>query len=204
VENNVSPALNEEHILKVIPNYQTVENPAPSTPPLSKRDKWNLFFRESSDPYTIVTAGLGAALSQKGNGFPKYGVGMAAYGQRLGAALADVTSQSFFSDAVLAGVFHEDPRYFRKGPSSPILTRIAYSVSRPFVTRSDSGHQRINLSCLLGTSMGIALSNAYYPSASVSGSVVGSRFGTSLLGSALGNLLPEFWPDVRERLFRKR
>jgi hypothetical protein len=53
-------------------------------------------------------------------------------------------------------------------------------------------------------SLGIALSNAYYPESSVNGEEVASRFGTSLLSSALGNLLPEFWPDFHEKFFHRK
>jgi hypothetical protein len=52
--------------------------------------------------------------------------------------------------------------------------------------------------------MGIALSNAYYPDKSVSGSVTGGRFTSSMTSSAMGNLLPEFWPDFKEMLARRR
>ena len=48
--------------------------------------------------------------------------------------------------------------------------------------------------------MRVALSNAYYPAKSVSGSVTEARFISSMTGSALGNLLPEFWPDFKEKV----
>src|SRR5208283_2527583 len=47
-----------ERILGVIPNYQTVNDPTPATPPLTPLQKWTLAARESSDPFTIVAAGL--------------------------------------------------------------------------------------------------------------------------------------------------
>jgi hypothetical protein len=52
--------------------------------------------------------------------------------------------------------------------------------------------------------MAIALSNAYYPGMSVTGAEMAYRTFTSLTASALGNLLPEFWPDIREKLGRRR
>jgi hypothetical protein len=85
-----------------------------------------------------------------------------------------------------------------------VLRRIGYATSRVIVTRKDSGRNGFNFSGLVGMSMGIALSNAYYPPASVNGEEMGSRAGTSLAASALGNLLPEFWPDVKAKLDRLR
>jgi hypothetical protein len=34
----------------------------------------------------------------------------------------------------------------------------------------------------------------------VNGEEVAERTGTSIIATALGNLLPEFWPDIREKL----
>ena len=105
---------------------------------------------------------------------------------------------------MLASLLHEDPRYFRRGPEFSLWYRIGYALSRVVVTRTDSGNDQFNYSGMLGMSMGIALSNAYYPEASVNGKEVAYRFGTSLAASALGNLLPEFWPDIQKKFFRKK
>lgn len=200
---NNADAGSDQRILGIIPNYQTVSDPTPTTPPLTPLQKWKLFVRESADPFTIASAGIGAGISQARRGDPRYGKGMGAFGQRFGAALADETSQNFFSDAVLATWLHQDPRYFRKGPASGVLARTFYAISRPFVTRKDSGRPAVNWSQLAGTSLGIALSNAYYPPQSINLRENGSRFITSLGGSALGNLLPEFWPDLRRKFLHK-
>ncbi|MDQ6663255.1 MAG: hypothetical protein M3Z23_02545 [Acidobacteriota bacterium] len=201
----VHPATpSDDRILGVIPNYQTVSDPNKAVKPLTVREKWKLAIRESVDPYSFVSAALGAALSQAGNDTPKYGNGFAPYMQRFGAANADLATQSLFSDGLLASLFHEDPRYFRKGPGSPVLARVWYSMTRLVVTRRDSGRSSFNFSGVLGMGMGIALSNAYYPAPSVNGSVVGSRFVTSLTGASLGNLLPEFWPDFKQKFFKRK
>ena len=198
------PAISNDRILGVIPNFQTVSAPTAAYTPLRVRDKWKLFIKESVDPYTFASAAAGAALSQWHDGAPNYGVGTEPYLQRFGAAQADVTTQNFFSDAVLASLLHEDPRYFRKGPEFSLLYRIVYAMSRIVITRKDSGKNGISYSGILGTGLGIALSNAYYPPSSVSGGENESRIVTSLTANALGNLLPEFWPDVKAKLDRLR
>lgn len=187
-----------------MPNYLTVENPKPNIAPLTVKQKFQLFAKETFDPFTFVASAGGAGLSQIGNGNPKYGYGTGAYADRFGAAVADVTTQNFFSDAVLASILHEDPRYFRRGQEFGFWYRVGYALSRVAVTRTDAGKDRFNYSGMIGMSMGIALSNAYYPDASVNGEEVASRFGTSMLASALGNLLPEFWPDIHEKLLRRK
>jgi hypothetical protein len=194
--------ISNDRILGVIPNFQTVSDPNTPYVPLRVRDKWRLFVMETVDPWTLASAAAGSALSQIDNDDPKYGVGVKPYMQRYGAALADLTTQNFFSDAILAPLFHEDPRYFRKGPGSSVMRRIVYSMSRIVITREDSGRNSFNFSGILGMGLGIGLSDAYYPRPSVGGGELESRLITSLSSSALGNLLPEFWPDVRKHLVR--
>jgi hypothetical protein len=198
------PPFSNDRILGIIPNFQTVDDPHKPYVPLPVRDKFLLFVKETVDPYTFVSSAGAAGISQWKNDDPKYGYGFKPYMQRFGAAQADVATQNFFSDAVLASLFHEDPRYFRKGPSSRVSTRIVYALSRAVISRRDSGRDGISFSGLLGTGMGIALSNAYYPPKSVSAGEMESRLATSLAGSALGNLLPEFWPDIKARLARHK
>ena len=194
----------DDRIFGVIPNYLTVENPQPNVGPLTVKQKFSLFAKETFDPYTFAASAAGAALSQIDNDNPKYGHGPGPYGERIGAAMADITTQNFFSDAVLASLLHEDPRYFRRGPEYGVWYRIGYALSRVAVTRTDAGGNRFNFSGVIGTGLGIALSNAYYPDASVSGKEVISRFGTSFAATALGNLLPEFWPDIHEKLLHRK
>lgn len=197
-------AISNERILGIIPNFQAVSDPAKPYAPLRVRDKWRLFVKETVDPYTFATSAAGAALSQWHNSAPQYGFGVQPYFQRFGAAQADVTTQNFFSDALLASLLHEDPRYFREGPGFKVVHRAVYAFSRVLITRKDSGRDGFNISGMVGMGMGIGLSNAYYPPRSVNGAEMGSRVVTSLSSAALGNLLPEFWPDIKVRLDRFR
>jgi hypothetical protein len=195
------PTLSDERIFGVIPGYHFVEKPEAKTPPLASREKFVLFVKETFDPFTIFGSVMGATYSHIAQEDPKYGQGSRAYRQRVGAAYADVTSQNFFSDYLLASLFREDPRYFRLGPKAGVPKRVLYSMSRVAVCRTDSGKDRICFSSLLGTGLGIALSNSYYPSSDQSAREMGSRVLTSFSASALTNLLPEFWPDIKQKLF---
>ena len=200
---STSPSSSErgdQRILGVIPNYQTVSNPDAPFVPLTVKEKWSLFARESLDPFNGATALMGAALSQRGNTHPKYGNGSIGYTQRVGAAMADLSAQNLFSAAILASALHQDPRYYRMGPRKGILTRAGYSLSRLVVARQDSGRMAFNASGVFGMGLGIAASNLYYPPGSRNASVMLSRIGTSFSGGVMGNLLSEFWPDIRTRL----
>jgi hypothetical protein len=195
------PVLPDDRIFGVIPGYPFVEKPDSKLPPLTSKQKFTLFVKETSDPFTIFGAVMGASYSHVTQEDPTYGQGARAFRQRIGAAYADVASQNFFSDYLLAAWFKEDPRYYRLGPKAGIMKRIGYSMSRVAVCRSDSGKDRVCYSSLLGTAMGIGLSNAYYPRADQNGKEMSSRLVTSFSAAAVTNLLPEFWPDIKQKLF---
>jgi hypothetical protein len=199
-----APAINDERILGVIPNYQTVNDPSAGVAPLTPKQKWSLAWKETIDPFNIANAALGASFSQMGNETPNYGVGSAAYAKRFGAALADFGTQNFFSAGVLACVLHQDPRYFRMGPQAGVLKRVAYSVSRLVVAKQDSGAAAFNASGIFGMALGIVASNAYYPAPSRNGTVMAQRVTTSLTGGVIGNLMSEFWPDIQKKFFHKK
>lgn len=203
----VSPAtspLNLDRILGVMPDYQTVRDTTHYVAPLTPSEKWLLAEKETVDPFNIASAAMTAAFSQGGNQTPKYGEGWPAYGKRFGAAIADGATQNYFSAGVMANLLHQDPRYFRLGPQAKFLPRIFYSITRLVVARQDSGKAAFNASNIVGTMMGIAASNAYYPASSVRGSVMLGRINTSMFGGLVGNLMSEFWPDVQEKFFRRK
>ena len=195
---------NEERIAGVIPDYQTVRDSRRPVAPLTKRQKWDLALKETIDPFNIASAALTAGWAMIDNQTPKYGEGAAAYAKRFAAAQGDFGSQNFFSAGLFATVFHQDPRYFRMGPEEDIARRVAYSISRLGIARQDSGKLAFNACNIFGMILGIAASNAYYPSASRTGTVMVGRMGTSLMGGAIGNLMSEFWPDVQKILHRKK
>lgn len=189
-----------QRIMGVIPNYQTVNDPTSAYRPISAKEKFNIFLKSTVDPFVIGDIVAGAFISQMRGGTPDYGTGNGALAKRFGAAMGDMTSQNLISGAVLPTLLHEDPRYFRMGPSHGLLPRIGYALSRVAVTRKDNGTDGVNWSFFLGTAAAVSLSNVYYPDASRGMSVTGARIAAVTIGSATGNLLPEFWPDIHDRV----
>jgi hypothetical protein len=200
----VAVPLNKDRILKVIPNYQTVEDSNRNIAPMTSKEKWHLAWKCIVDPFNIGSAAVGAGFSQAANDTPKYGRDREALAKRFGAAIGDFSSQELFSTGIFATLLHQDPRYFRRGPRSGLLVRVAVSLKQVVVARQDSGAQAFNASNILGVAAGIGLSNLYYPSASRTGTVMRGRVVTSLGGDGIGNLVSEFWPDIRRKYFSKR
>jgi hypothetical protein len=105
------------------------------------------------------------------------------------------------TSAIFASAFRQDPRYYRLGTGS-ILHRAGYSLSRIFVTLSDTGHTQFNVSEILGSATAAGLYNTYHPA---SDRTVGNTLETwwMQVGYDTGFILVrEFWPDVRQKFRR--
>jgi hypothetical protein len=193
--NNTSAAVEKR-------KWSDIVEPGERVPPLYAKDKLLFPVHEELRPPSWVSTFFSSGWEQLRDSDPRYGVDSGAYSQRLGAAAIRDLSMRTFSDGVLPALLHEDPRYYRKADGS-IIHRGLYAASRVFVGQRDSGASGFNTSVVVGHGMASALTMAYYPDKSSNSRVVFSTWGFSLLGEAGGNLWSEFWPDTRNRFFRR-
>ena len=85
-----------------------------------------------------------------------------------------------------------------------VATHRAYhGVNRLFVTRTDSGHDRVNISESLGNAVAAAISNVYHPAEDRTAARNASTFGFLILWDGLSNELKEFLPDIRRKVLHK-
>ena len=133
-----------DRILLVIPNYATVENPTPFVR-ISVKEKFKLGAEDSFDPYSFLIAGILAGVAQAENEDAAWGRGWEGFGKRYAAGFVDAADGSFMTTGVFPSIFHEDPRYFRKG-SGGFWSRSGYAVKRLLVTRTDSDRNQFNIS----------------------------------------------------------
>jgi hypothetical protein len=79
-----------------------------------------------------------------------------------------------------------------------------YAITRPLITKTDSGKDTINGALLLGYASAAALSYTYYPSVNQNFRDTASTFGGSIGGAALGFVVSEFSSDVLQSLHLKK
>lgn len=117
--------------------------------PFSTRCKFKLFVRQTFSPYTFAGAGFQATWAQAMGQWPHYGGGMAGWGKRFGATLADTESRKFIQGFALSTMLRQDPRYF---PShrNRFFPRAWYAAMRVAVGRSDRGGSTFNSPEFLG------------------------------------------------------
>jgi len=150
----------QQRVFGVIPNFYVTYERKPA--PLTSKLKFQLALKALTDPVTIAGFGLNATIYQA-VGYPSYGEGWGAYGQRLGATFAGGYTKILLGDAVFASLLHQDPRYFYQGTGTT-KSRLLHALATPFITRGDDGHREANYSEILGDLASGAIANAYYPS----------------------------------------
>ncbi len=161
----------------------------------------------ATDLYSIGSIGsifLSAGYEQLTNGEPNYGTDKGAFGQRLGASAIRGTSQDIFTDMVFAPLLHEDSRYYQLGPSHSFFRRTTYAITRPLVTRTDTGHQTVNGGLLLGYAAAAALTPTYYPQINRNFHDTASTYLGSIGGAALGSFITEFTDGIFRTLHLRR
>jgi hypothetical protein len=168
--------------------------------PLSAHCKFHLFVKQTYSPYTFASAAFEATWAQATVQWPQYGDGMAGFGKRFGATLADTESRRFIQTFALSTILHQDPRYFPSAKRT-LISRAWYGATRVVVTKNDDGRRVFNSSEFLGTLFTSALQNSYYPRHYRTFDNTMSRFEGALSSDAITYLLREFTPDLK-RLFR--
>lgn len=189
----------DKRIFGVLPNYRTVEDTG-GVEPITARRKFHIAAKDSFDYPIYFLAGAFAGLSQIENQNPSFGQGLKGYGKRYGGAYGDQMIGNLMAEGLFPSVLHEDPRYYRRGTGGK-WQRTFYALTRVLVTHTDAGGSRFNTSEVVGNSVAVAISNAYYPdtrNASENIEKLGIQIGTD----AVSNVLKEFWPDVKRKLQR--
>lgn len=185
----------------VVPNFAAVTANT-QLPPLTTWGKFVLATHDSVDytgfTWTAVLAGQAMATRSD----PELGTGIKGYGRYYWRTFADGVSGTFFTEAIVPSITHEDPRYFTQGHGG-FFRRLGYALSRAVVTKTDSGGLTFNWSEVGGNALEAGLSNAYYPPEERGWRQTARDWGTQMESAVLNNIAKEFWPDIRHFLLRR-
>lgn len=211
------PGTSNDRLFYALPNFLTLENTA-KVPPLTTKQKFAVVARGTFDPAEFPWWGAIAAISQAENSEPAFGQGWGAYAKRYGTTAGDSLVENFMVGAVFPSLLHQDPRFFQSSGGS-LGHRAWYSVTRIFVTRTDSGHPQFNYSEIFGSATAAAISTyTYHPRSTYlstpsnphlfvpsdrtllnAANVWGTQVGLDTITIAI----KEFWPDLHRKASHK-
>ena len=190
----------KNHILWIIPNYRSDENPG-EIKALTPAEKMKVSLDDSFDPAAFLVAGIFAGTSMAQKQYRSFGTGAQGFGKYYGGAFADQAIGNIMTEGLLPVILHQDPRYFVKGRGG-FWRRTGYAISREFITRGDDGRNHFNTAELAGNAVAAGISNLYYPAADRSLGNTANKWGQQIALDTFFNVTKEFWPDVRNKLFR--
>jgi hypothetical protein len=200
-QSGTAPAPEDKRILWFFTNHRTTGDPEDEATTLTPRGKFAIAWDDATDRAIFLQTAFLSGIGQATNSNPSFGQGVAGYAKRFGATYADFAVENMTTEGVFPTLFHQDPRYFRRGEGSR-RSRLTYAMSRLFITRGDSGSRQFNYSEVVGAATSVAVSNAYYPDGRTAGSNV-TRYTEQLGFDAASNVLKEFWPSLKRKLPRK-
>ena len=188
------------HILGIVPNYRTFGS-AEENKPISAKEKFKIAGQDSFDRGAVALGALFGGQAMLTKSTPSFGFGVGGSAKYVAASYADFAIGNYMTEAVFPTVFHQDPRYFRRGTGG-VWSRLGSAAGQIFWTRSDAGRMQFNFSEIAGASAGVAISNAYYPD-NRNASDAATRLGVQVGVDVVGNLLKEFSPELNKLFSRK-
>ena len=194
--------LKNNRLFYVLANYSTVEK-HDDFGTLSAKTKFKLSYKTMTDPITVSFLGAIALMGQARNSDPSYGQGLQGYSKRYATTYTDSAIGTLMTTSVFPTLLYQDPRYFQLGTGGAWY-RVKYSVSRIFVTRSDSGKSQFNYSEIVGNAVAAGISNTYHPDYQRNFGNTMSVWGSDILLNTFCNLAKEFWPDLRRKIHNRR
>jgi|HubBroStandDraft_6_1064221.scaffolds.fasta_scaffold22183_4 hypothetical protein len=150
----------KQRVLGIIPNFYV--SYVPDAVALTSKQKFELAWRSSVDPFTFVSVGAIAGIQQAGNAPSGYGQGAQGYARRYGASYGDVVIGTFLGSAIMPSLLKQDPRYFYKGTGSK-RSRVLYALASPFICKGDNGLWQPNYSYVIGNFAAAGIASFYYP-----------------------------------------
>jgi hypothetical protein len=189
-------------IMGVVPNFGAVSANT-QLPPLTTKGKFWLATEDSFDYSSFIWTGILAGQEFALNNYPEFGHGATGYGRYYWHSLVDGVSGTYFTEAIVPWISHEDPRYYTMGHGG-FFRRIGYALSRVVLTKTDSGRTSFNWSEVGGNALEAGLANVYYPPQERGAHQTAVNWGDQIESAALNNIAKEFWPDVRRILFHKK
>ncbi|HSY66496.1 MAG TPA: carboxypeptidase-like regulatory domain-containing protein [Terriglobales bacterium] len=179
----------KQRVLGIIPNFYVSYDP--DAVALTSKQKFELAWRSSVDPFTFVGVGAIAGIQQAENGLRGYGQGAQGYAKRYGASYGDVVIGTFLGSAILPSLLKQDPRYFYKGTGSK-RSRFFYALASPFICRGDNGRWQPNYSYVVGNFAAAGIANSYYPASDRGAGYVAETALIRLGESAVASVFQEF------------
>jgi len=165
----------------------------------ARRDGWA--FQSTFGPTALASTAIGAGWDTLLDHPREYSGQWDGFGKRAGMRASTTAARSIM-EAGSGAIWKEDPRYHRAaGQAFP--RRLSNAVKMSVMTQDSDGRPMPAYSRFIAIPASSFLSNTWRAPSESTNSAALVRIGTGFVGRLLGNVWTEFWPDLRQRVFRK-
>jgi hypothetical protein len=183
----------KQRILGVMATFNMTNNQ--EALPLTPGQKFQLFFKGATDPWTIGITAISAGIGQAEDSPPEWKGGVVGYYKRFGAGYADTFDGNLWGNAILTSWWHEDPRFYRKDTGST-MKRFWWAAGSSFWCKRDNGTWGPNYANVIGNIIGGSIANLYYPPSQRGLDPTLEHSASVTYYGILGAEIIEFWPDI--------
>ena len=160
--------------------------------PLSPGGKFIVAMKHTFYPLPLLYAAAGAGISQARDSDPSFGQGGKGYARRFGDRIGTRGIKEFAGTFLLASALKMDPQY-HPSPRSGFGRRLGHALSQVFVSYTDSGKRQFNFPTVVGSAIGVGVSNVWREERDRKASNSAIRFGMSFGLDAVSNIFHEFF-----------
>jgi hypothetical protein len=177
--------------------------PPPGPPqPITPAQRFEWFAANTAGPASLVGGVISSGFGSWMHRPEEYGTHWDGFGKRYGLRLTGIVTSNAM-EAGIGGIWGEDPRYER-ALDQRFSVRVAHIVKMTFLARYSDGRVRPAYARYVALTASNYLSNTWRPDSAATPPAAAVRVGLGFLGRMGSNAFLEFWPDVRERVFRQK
>jgi hypothetical protein len=191
-----------KRILYIVPNFRAVSADQ-HLPPQTVKEKFKTAMLDSVDYSSFIFVGAQAGVAMATNSYPEFRQGAKGYGRYYWHTLADTINENTWVEFIIPAALHQDTRYYTLGKGA-FVKRVGYAFSRVAITRTDSGHEAINYSEIVGAGAASGTANLYYPSQERTFTKTYQRWITYLAIDGGVFVFKEIWPDINNAIFHQK
>jgi hypothetical protein len=191
-----------KRILYIVPNFRAVSADQ-HLPPQTVKEKFKTAMLDSVDYSSFIFVGVQAGVAMATNSYPEFRQGAKGYGRYYWHTLADTINENTWVEFIVPAALHQDTRYYTLGKGA-FVKRVGYAFSRVAITRTDSGHEAINYSEIVGAGAASGTANLYYPSQERTFTKTYQRWITYLAIDGGVFVFKEVWPDINNAIFHQK
>ena len=125
-------------IMGVVPNFGAVSANT-QLPPLTTKGKFWLATEDSFDYSSFIWTGILSGQEFALKNYPEFGQGAAGYGRYYWHTFVDGVSGTYFTEAIIPWITHEDPRYYTMGHGALLLGHAHPAVVDAVCTQAARG-----------------------------------------------------------------